>query len=90
MKRKEAVQKYQRATSQAATLKKEKEKLTERVTLASRLDATDINVTPENSRGKLARRIKKISAIRRDFQDSEEHYRSCRRKDGICTDHETG
>ena len=58
--KKEAVQKYQRATSQAATLKKEKEKLTERVTLASRLDATDINVTPVNSRGKLAKRIKKM------------------------------
>ena len=58
--KKEAVLKYQRATSQAATLKKEKEKLTERVTLASRLDATDINVTPVNSRGKLAKRIKKM------------------------------
>ena len=58
--KKEAVQKYQRATSQAATLKKEKEKLTERVTLASRLDATDINVTPVNCRGKLAKRIKKM------------------------------
>ena len=43
-----------------ARLKKEKEKLTERVTLASRLDATDINVTPVNSRGKLAKRIKKM------------------------------
>ena len=34
--------------------------MTERVTLASRLDATDINVTPVNSRGKLAKRIKKM------------------------------
>ena len=34
--KKEAVQKYQRATSQAATLKKEKEKLTERVTLLAK------------------------------------------------------
>ena len=58
--KKEAVQKYQQATSQAATLKKEKEKLTERVTLASRLDATDIQVTPVNSRGKLAKRIKNM------------------------------
>ena len=49
--KKEAVQKYQRATSQAATLKKEKEKLAERVTIASRLDATGITVTPVNSRG---------------------------------------
>ena len=58
--KKAAVQKYQQATSQAATLKKEKEKLTERVTLASRLDATDIQVTPVNSRGKLAKRIKNM------------------------------
>ena len=58
--KKEAVQKYQQATSQAATLKKEKEKLTERVTLASRLDATDIQVTPVNARGKLAKRIKNM------------------------------
>ena len=58
--KKEAVQKYQQATSQAATLKKEKEKLTERVTLASRLDASDIQVTPVNARGKLAKRIKNM------------------------------
>ena len=41
-------------------LKVEKEKLTERVTLASRLDATDIQVTPVNARGKLAKRIKNM------------------------------
>ena len=58
--KKEAVQKYQQATSQAATLKKVKEKLTERVTLASRLDASDIQVTPVNARGKLAKRIKNM------------------------------
>ena len=48
----EAVKKYKQASSTATTLKKEKEKLTERVTLASRLDATGINVTPVNGRGK--------------------------------------
>ena len=37
----EAVKKYQQASTTAASLKKEKEKLTERVTLASKLDATD-------------------------------------------------
>ena len=58
--KKEAVRKYQQATTQAATLKKEKEKLTERVTLASRLDATDITVTPVNARGKKAKRIKRM------------------------------
>lgn len=57
---KQVVKKYQQATSTAASLKKEKEKLTERVTLASRLDATDISVTPVNSRGKLAKKIKRM------------------------------
>lgn len=66
--KKEAVQKYQRATSQAATLKKEKEKLSERVTLASRLDATGIAVTPVNSRGKLAKKIKRMERFVLDFR----------------------
>lgn len=66
--KKEAVHKYQQATTQAATLKKEKEKLTERVTLASRLDATDIQVKPVNSRGKPAKRIKKMEQFVVDFK----------------------
>lgn len=66
--KKEAVQKYQRATSQAATLKKEKEKLAERVTIASRLDATGITVTPVNSRGKLAKKIKRMERFVVDFR----------------------
>ena len=66
--KKEAVQKYQQATSQAATLKKEKEKLTERVTLASRLDATDISVTPVNARGKAQKRIKRMQQFVVNFK----------------------
>lgn len=64
----EAVKKYQQASSTATTLKKEKEKLTERVTLASRLDATGINVTPVNSRGKLMKSIKKMEQFVVDFR----------------------
>lgn len=64
----EAVRKYQQATSTASSLRKEKEKLTERVTLASRLDATGINVTPVNSRGKLAKTIKKMEQFVVDFR----------------------
>lgn len=56
----EAEKKYRQASSTAANLKKEKEQLTERVTLASKLDATGITVTPVNSRGKLAKRIKRM------------------------------
>lgn len=67
----EAVQKYKQATSTAATLKKEKEKLTERVTLASRLDATSISVTPVNSRGKLAKKISKTQQLVLNFKISK-------------------
>ncbi|SEG05635.1 hypothetical protein SAMN05444001_11377 [Parabacteroides chinchillae] len=65
---KEVVKKFQQATSTAANLKKEKEKLTERVTLASRLDATDISVTPVNSRGKLAKKISKMQQFVVNFK----------------------
>ena len=67
----EAVKKYEQASTQAATLKKEKEQLTERVTLASRLDATDITVTPVNSRGKLAKKIKKMQQFVVSFKISK-------------------
>jgi hypothetical protein len=64
----EAVKKYQQVSSQASSLKKEKEKLTERVTLASRLDATGITVTPVNGRGKAAKVIKKMEQFVVDFR----------------------
>jgi hypothetical protein len=64
----EAVKKYQQASSQASSLKKEKEKLTERVTLASRLDATGITVTPVNGRGKAVKVIKKMEQFVVDFR----------------------
>lgn len=57
---KEVVKRYQQATSTAAQLTKEKAKLTERVTLASKLDAAAISVTPVNSRGKEMTRIKRM------------------------------
>lgn len=57
---KEVVKKFQQASSTAARLSKDKEKLTERVTLASKLDAAAISVTPVNSRGKTVDRIKRM------------------------------
>lgn len=57
---KEVVKKYQQVSSTAAQLTKEKEKLTERVTLASKLDAAAITVTPVNSRGKAVDKIKRM------------------------------
>ena len=64
----EAVKKYRQASTTAASLKREKEKLTERVTLASKLDATSISVTPVNSHGKLAKRIKKMEQFVINFK----------------------
>lgn len=63
----EAVKKYKQASSTASQLTKKNEKLAERVTLASRLDATAISVTPVNSRGKLAKTIKKMEQFVVDF-----------------------
>jgi 3-methyladenine DNA glycosylase Tag len=59
----QVVRKYQQASSTAAQLTKEKEKLTERVTLASRLEATAIQVKPVNSRGKDVKRIDRIAQL---------------------------
>lgn len=56
----QAVRQYQQVASTAAQLTKEKEKLTERVTMASRLDATAISVTPVNGRGKTVKKIKQM------------------------------
>ncbi|MFC2323625.1 hypothetical protein [Tannerella forsythia] len=56
-------QQYRQATSAAAQLTREKEKLTERVTLASRMDATAIQVRPVTSRGKDAKKIDKIAQL---------------------------
>lgn len=57
---KQVVSQYRQATSQAASLRREKEQLTERVEMASRLDATNITVLPVNKRGKEVKRIKQM------------------------------
>jgi seryl-tRNA synthetase len=59
----QVTRKYQQASSTAAQLTKEKEKLTERVTLASRLDATGIQVKAVNSKGKDQKKIDKITQL---------------------------
>lgn len=59
----QAVKKYQQASSTASQLAKEKEKLTERVTLASKLDATAITVRTVNGRGKDMKKIKRMEQI---------------------------
>ncbi|MDR0995060.1 MAG: hypothetical protein LBL81_02080 [Tannerella sp.] len=56
----QAVRRYNRANNQAVKLSKELEKQTERVTLASRLDASNISVTPVNGRGRKVKHIKQM------------------------------
>ncbi|MGL5773201.1 MAG: hypothetical protein ACRCX1_10540 [Bacteroidales bacterium] len=55
--------KYQQVTQTAQKLVKEKEKLTERVTLASKLDATGITIQTLNKRGKKTDKISKMEEI---------------------------
>ncbi|MDR1161234.1 MAG: hypothetical protein LBK45_02745 [Tannerellaceae bacterium] len=64
----QAVRRYQQASSTAAQLTKDLEKQTERVTLASRLDATGITVTPINARGKEAKKIKQMEQFVVNFR----------------------
>ncbi|MDR1202664.1 MAG: hypothetical protein LBL58_13710 [Tannerellaceae bacterium] len=64
----QAVRRYRQASSTAAQLTKELEKQTERVTLASRLDATGITVTPINSRGKEVKKIKQMEQFVVNFR----------------------
>lgn len=68
---KQVVTRYRQATSQAANLQKEKEKLSERVTLASRLDATGITVNPVNKRGKTVKKIKQMEQFVVSFKISK-------------------
>ena len=61
------VRQYNQARSTAVQLTKANEKLTERVTLASRLEATAIQVRPVTSRGKEAKKIDKIAQLTLTF-----------------------
>ena len=66
--KKQAEKKYQQASSQAIRLAKDKEKLSERVSLAAKLDATDISVQPVNNRGKAAKKISKMEQLVINFK----------------------
>jgi hypothetical protein len=57
---KEVTRRFQQASSTAQQLTREKERLTERVTLASRLDAVGITVTPVNGRGRAVNNIRRM------------------------------
>ncbi len=66
-KNRQVTQRYQQVSSRAARLSKEKEQLTERVEMAARLDAVNIQVTPITSKGKKAKRIKKAEQLMLSF-----------------------
>lgn len=53
-------QKYQQATQTVTQLSQEKETLTERVVMASKLNATGISVSPVNKKGKSESKIKNV------------------------------
>jgi hypothetical protein len=63
----QVTQKYQQASSQAARLSKEKEQLTERVQMASRLDAVNIQASLLTSKGKNAKKINKAAQLMLTF-----------------------
>ena len=58
---------YREVAQTASQLKQEREELTEKVTLAAKLDAVGIVVTPIDSRGKTAKKIKKTDKIKITF-----------------------
>ena len=63
----QVTRRYREVSATADQLKQEREELTEKVTLASKLDAVGVVVTPIDSRGKVAKRIKKTDKIKITF-----------------------
>ena len=63
----EVTQKYNDASRQISDLTEERKNLTEQVTLASQLDATNIHVLPLNKRGREAKRTKDTEKLQINF-----------------------
>ncbi len=64
---KAVVEKYQKITASASELKKQKEALTEKVTLASKLDAVSIKVEALTGRNRDTEKISRAEKIKLDF-----------------------
>lgn len=60
---KEITQKYEQTTQTLNQVSQEKANLTEKVTLASKLDATNVSVQATNSKGKVQKKIKKVEQL---------------------------
>ncbi|MEG1580136.1 MAG: hypothetical protein RR386_02605 [Bacteroidaceae bacterium] len=54
-------QRYTEATSQISNLTSEKQNLSEKVAIAAQLDATGVSVSPQNKRGKKAKKTKDVT-----------------------------
>lgn len=63
----EVKEKYSVATSQISNLNTEREQLKETVSIASQLNATNIVVTPQNKKGKVAKRVKDVASLAVSF-----------------------
>ena len=61
-------QRYSEATATVSQLSQEKRALTDKVTLAAQLNATEISITGLNKRGKETDRIKKMSQLQINFK----------------------
>lgn len=54
-------QQYSQATAQISNLTTEKQNLSDKVAIASQLDATNVSLTPQNKKGKVAKKTKDIT-----------------------------
>lgn len=61
--KKEITTKYQQATRNLTEVTQQKESLSEKVTLASKLDATGVSVQAVNSKGKAQKKISKVEQL---------------------------
>jgi len=60
---KEITQKYQQTTQVLNQVSQEKANLTEKVSMAAKLDATNVNVSATNSKGKVQKKIKSVEQL---------------------------
>ena len=60
-------QRYEAATEEVKTLSEERERLVEKVTIASQLEATAISVNLQNERGRNTKSVRKLVIIKVDY-----------------------
>ena len=60
-------QRYEAATEEVKTLSEERERLVEKVTIASQLEATTVAVELQNDRGRKTKSVRKLAIIKVDY-----------------------